>query len=194
LNRKGIFFAMRKNPNLDINNIPVKQRPGEKSIDALLDTALALSLEDDFPNHLLVEELAWLKNTMNIDLDEANRIVYEVLQEGLESFRNELETKPDVPVFYKISEIRVANFKTAEESINKAVKIANKHSCLGLLTNAFEEYCWKEARNNEPLQRALRVSGVENLLRKLGVIRPEHRERESKYSVGSEDSGSNSEW
>lgn len=190
-NRKGIFFAMRKNPVLDINKIPIKNRPQDKSIDALLNTALALSIEDDIPEHLLVEEIAWLKNTMNIDLDKTNRIAYDLLEDGLELFKEKLFTNSNVPNTYKKSQINVTNFKTAETSLQDAFEIANKNRCTELLKNCLRD-CLKESNKSE--QIAMRVSGIENLLCKFGVFQPEIMKGESEYSIGSEDFESNSDW
>lgn len=159
--RERIFYAMKKNPVLDIDAIPVNERPTKKSIDALLNTALALSIDDDIPNNLLVEERDWLKNTMNIDLDENNQTAYQEIEYIIDNIKTDLKRKRCVDDFVN-ENTSITNFETARNAIERAKELAEQNGLSVKLKDLLNE-CWDKAQPS--VEQAFRSSGVYFLIK-----------------------------
>ena len=176
--RKGIFYAMRKQPYIvSLSDFgPENNQVSKKSIDALLATALALSIEDDFPDHLLVEERHWLHEKLNPDLNTLTE-VYELLTQQLQDFQNKLKHSHGDP-FLDI-EILISNFDTAKKMLQLAYEAAERNRKIIILRDVLET-----VYDDQELGKALRISGLKSLLEHHGVGKHDQSEDGTHSSLG----------
>jgi CheY-like chemotaxis protein len=158
---ESIYLAMRKSPFAQGNEIPsTLVDEAKQNLKPLLSTHLALSLVDDVPEHLLVEERAWLTEVLGVDLNEENRIAYTAIEAVAETFIEDLKEIGcgDVSA---LKQTMVRNLASAKDVLARLRKLAEDYR----MTARFNELLKDVYLSATPGEkRAFRSSGILSLV------------------------------
>ncbi|HUI29729.1 MAG TPA: hypothetical protein VLX91_05895 [Candidatus Acidoferrales bacterium] len=176
--RKKIFYAMQKNPQLNLDDIPVEDRISEASVSALLSTALAFSI-DDIPDHLLIEEYQWYHRILNPHIDVLITRLYKSLSNLFTVFQDQLKSNAIDPDPFAGISISVNNFKTAKETVRLGFEAAKRNEMVTFLTEQL-----LGLYRDQKFSEALRFSGIKSLLERHGVGKSNDIESGTLYKLG----------